>query len=125
MVSAPTDRMKYGCAVSREGGDMYDLFADSRGEGFGRQVKLRILTGLFMSQKDFYEKYYLRAQRARALIRSDYDRVFDPRGDYRLDVLLTPAAPSAAFRFSSGKQNSNPSWMRPGCPCSPCISCWA
>ena len=46
------------------------------------------------------------APRARALIRSDYDRIFDPRGKYRLDVLLTPAAPSAAFRFGSGKRDS-------------------
>ena len=100
------DGLKYGRAVWEEGADMAELYKRSRGEGFGREVKLRILTGLFMSRKEFYEKYYLRAQRARALIRSDYDRIFDPRGKYRLDVLLTPAAPSAAFRFGSGKRDS-------------------
>ena len=91
------DGLKYGRAAERKDADMYELFAASREEGFGFQTKLRILTGLFLSQKDFYEKYYLRAQRARAKIRGDYDRAFDPAGKYRLDVLLTPAVPTAAF----------------------------
>lgn len=89
---------------------MYELFADSRGEGFGREVKLRLLTGLFLSRKEFYEKYYCRAMRARALIRSDYDRAFDPNGDYRLDVLLTPAAPLTAFRFD--RKGTDPLFIR-------------
>ena len=100
------DGLKYGRPAREEAADMYDLFTRSRGEGFGHQVKLRILTGLFMSRKEFYEKYYLRAQRARALIRSDYDRVFDANGEYRLDVLLTPSTPSAAFPFGSGESSS-------------------
>ncbi len=84
----------------------YVISRIERGEGFGEQVKLRILTGLFMSRKEFYEKYYLRAQRARALIRSDYDRVFDPTGKYRLDVLLTPSTPSTAFHFGAASGDS-------------------
>ena len=104
------DGLKYGRASERMPADMYDLFAKSREEGFGRQVKLRILTGLFMSQKEFYEKYYLRAQRARALIRSDYDRIFDPNGDLRLDVLLTPSTPSTAFPF--GDRSDDPIRMQ-------------
>ena len=95
------DGLKYGSPSRQTPADMYDLFALSRGEGFGHQVKLRILTGLFMSRKEFYEKYYRRAQRARALIRADYDRVFDPDGKYRLDALLTPSAPVTAFAFGS------------------------
>lgn len=104
------DGLKYGRAAEQPAADMYDLFAASREEGFGREVKLRILTGLFLSRKDFYEKYYLRAQRARALIRSDYDRVFDPGGNYRLDVLLTPSTPTAAFRFD--RSESDPILIR-------------
>ena len=100
------DGLKYGRASERKPADMYDLFAGSREEGFGDEVKLRILTGLFMSRKEFYEKYYLRAQRARALIRSDYDRVFDLAGEWRLDVLLTPSVPSAAFPFAAGNDES-------------------
>lgn len=104
------DGLKYGRAPQKESADMYDYFANAREEAFGREVKLRILTGLYMSRKEFYEKYYLRAQRARALIRSDYDRVFDPNGDYRLDVLLTPSAPVTAFRFD--RQGSDPLLIR-------------
>ena len=104
------DGLKYGRASRQDRADMYDFFARSREEGFGREVKLRILSGLYLSQKEFYEKYYLRAQRARALIRSDYDRAFDPQGPYRLDVLLTPAAPVTAFRFD--RQGSDPLLIR-------------
>ena len=104
------DGLKYGRPLADHPKDMYDLFAKSRENGFGHEVKLRILAGLFMSRKDFYEKYYLRAQRARALIRSDYDQVFDPMGDYRLDVLLTPSTPLPAFRFD--RKGSDPALIQ-------------
>ena len=104
------DGLKYGRASQNGQKDMYEFFADSRQEGFGREVKLRILSGLYLSQKEFYEKYYLRAQRARALIRSDYDRAFDPQGPYRLDVLLTPSTPVTAFRFD--RQGVDPLQVR-------------
>lgn len=104
------DGLKYGRPAHRDSEDMYEFFTRSRGEGFGREVKLRIMTGLFMSRKEFYEKYYLRAQRARALIRSDYDRIFDPNGKCRLDVLLTPSTPSTAFKFSG--EDSDPIMVR-------------
>ena len=100
------DGLKYGRSSLPEDADMYGLFSASRGEGFGYQAKLRVLTGLFLSRKEFYEKYYQRAQRARALIRGDYDRAFDPGGKYRLDLLLTPSAPSAAFPFAAEEQDS-------------------
>ena len=100
------DGLKYGHPLADHPKDMYDLFAKSRENGFGHEVKLRIRAGLFMSRKDFYEKYYLRAQRARALIRSDYDRIFDPVGEYRLDILLTPSTPLPAFRFD--RKGSDP-----------------
>ncbi len=93
------DGLKYGHTTDRKPKDMYDLYFKSRGEGFGYQAKLRLLTGMFCSQKQFYEKYYRRAQRARALMRRDYDEAFDPNGKYRLDVMLTPSTPSAAFPF--------------------------
>ena len=104
------DGLRFGRPSRQDPADMYDFFACSREEGLGRAVKLRILSGLYLSQKEFYEKYYLRAQRARALIRSDYDRAFDPQGPYRLDVLLTPSAPVTAFRFD--RQGSDPLLIR-------------
>lgn len=93
------DGLKYGKASPDNPGEMHELFSASRGEGFGQEVKLRILTGLFISQKDYFEKYCLRAEQARALIRMDFDRIFDSSGTHKLDVLLTPTTPLPAFRF--------------------------
>lgn len=93
------DGLKFGYCTKEEIDDMYDLYRKTRGEGFGYQTKLRLLTGLFASQEKYYAKYYVRAQRARALLRSDFDHAFDPNGKYRLDVLLTPSTPSPAFKF--------------------------
>lgn len=105
------DGLKYGHTTKRPVEDMYDLYYKSRGEGFGYQVKLRLLTGLFASQEKFYEKYYLRAQRARAMLRNDFDEAFDPNGKYRLDVLLTPSTPTPAFQFG-GVTATNPLLMQ-------------
>ena len=99
------DGLKYGHTTKRPVEDMYDLYYKSRGEGFGYQAKLRLLTGLFASQEKFYEKYYLRAQRARAMLRNDFDEAFDPNGKYRLDVLLTPSTPTPAFQFGKGHRH--------------------
>ncbi len=93
------DGLKYGHSTHEPVADMYDLYYKSRGEGLGYQAKLRLLTGIFVSQKKYYEKYYHRAQRARAMLRRDFDEAFDPNGKYRLDALLTPSTPSAAFPF--------------------------
>lgn len=93
------DGLRFGFPTKREVSDMYDLYLKTRGEGFGYQTKLRLLTGLFVSQGKYYDKYYRRAQRARGLLRADFDHAFDPNGKYRLDVLLTPSTPSPAFEF--------------------------
>ncbi len=93
------DGLRFGYTPEGEPADMNDLYRRARGEGFGYQAKLRLLTGMFISQSEFYEKYYRRALRARALMRRDYDAVFDPAGKYRLDALLTPTAPCPAFPF--------------------------
>lgn len=93
------DGLRFGVPTKRSVADMYDLYYKTRGEGFGYQTKLRLLTGIFISQEKFYEKYYRRAQQARGLLRADFDHAFDPDGKYRLDVLLTPSTPSPAFEF--------------------------
>jgi aspartyl-tRNA(Asn)/glutamyl-tRNA(Gln) amidotransferase subunit A len=55
--------------------------------------------GMYVSAAQYSEHYYQRALRVRSLIRQDFDRVFDPQGDYKLDALLTPTTPTPAFRF--------------------------
>jgi aspartyl-tRNA(Asn)/glutamyl-tRNA(Gln) amidotransferase subunit A len=69
----------------------------SRAEGFGVQSKLRILMGMYVSAAQYSEQYYNRALRVRTLIRNDYEEIFDPEGEHRLDALLTPTTPTTAF----------------------------
>lgn len=105
------DGLKYGYSTSRTPKDMYDLYYKSRGEAFGYQAKLRLMTGVWASQDKFYEKYYRRAQRARAMMRRDYDQAFDPNGKYRLDAMLTPSTPTPAFELG-GETSGNPILMQ-------------
>ena len=91
------DGVKYGYRTAQPVADLREMYRKSRGEGFGLQPKLRILMGMYVSAAQYSEQYYNRALRIRTLIRRDFERVFDPQGDYRLDALLTPTTPTAAF----------------------------
>ncbi len=72
--------------------DLTDLYERSRSEGFGREVKRRILTGTYALSVGYFDAYYLKAQRVRRLIRDDFISAFAS-----VDALLTPTAPSTAF----------------------------
>jgi len=72
--------------------DLYTLYARSRREGFGAEVKRRIMLGTFALSSGYYDAYYLRAQRVRAVIRREFDEALD-----RFDLLLGPVAPTPAF----------------------------
>ncbi len=72
--------------------DLTDLYERSRSEGFGREVKRRILTGTYALSVGYFDAYYLKAQRVRRLIRDDFVAAFGS-----VDALLTPTAPSTAF----------------------------
>ncbi len=91
------DGVKYGHRTARPVRDLREMYRKSRAEGFGLQPKLRILMGMYVSAAQYSEQYYNRALRVRTLIRRDFDAVFDPRGAYRLDALLTPTTPTPAF----------------------------
>jgi aspartyl-tRNA(Asn)/glutamyl-tRNA(Gln) amidotransferase subunit A len=69
------------------------LYTRTRTEGFGEEVKRRIMLGTYVLSAGYYDAYYGKAQRVRTLIRQDYDRAFE-----QMDVLLTPATPTPAFR---------------------------
>ena len=81
--------------------DLSELYRRTRGEGFGAQPKLRILMGMYVSAAQYSEQYYRRALQVRSLIRQDFDQVFDPNGKYRLNALLTPTTPTAAFELGA------------------------
>lgn len=91
------DGVKYGHRTADPVADLHQLYRKSRGEGFGTQVKLRILMGMYVSAEQYEMAYYEKALRVRTLIRRDFEEVFNPAGDYRLDALLTPTTPTTAF----------------------------
>jgi aspartyl-tRNA(Asn)/glutamyl-tRNA(Gln) amidotransferase subunit A len=72
--------------------DLADLYQRSRSEGFGREVKRRILTGTYVLSVGYYDAYYVKAQRVRRLIRDDFEAAFRS-----VDALLTPTCPGVAF----------------------------
>tara|TARA_Y100000766_G_scaffold118172_1_gene101542 strand:- start:684 stop:2144 length:1461 start_codon:yes stop_codon:yes gene_type:complete len=81
--------------------DLNDLYIKSRSEGFGDEVKRRILIGTYALSAGYYDAYYKKAQQVRRLIKNDFDHVFES-----VDILMTPTSPSAAFEFGSkGAQN--------------------
>jgi aspartyl-tRNA(Asn)/glutamyl-tRNA(Gln) amidotransferase subunit A len=81
--------------------DLNDLYIKSRSEGFGDEVKRRILIGTYALSAGYYDAYYKKAQQVRRLIKNDFDHVFQS-----VDVLMTPTSPNTAFKFDSkGAQN--------------------
>ncbi len=77
-------------------GSLSDMYVNTRTEGFGPEVKRRIMLGTYVLSSGYYDAYYARAQRVRALIRRDFDSAFTD-----VDVLLTPATPTVAFPLGS------------------------
>jgi aspartyl-tRNA(Asn)/glutamyl-tRNA(Gln) amidotransferase subunit A len=84
--------------------DLTDLYCRSRGEGFGAEVKRRIMTGTYVLSAGYYDAYYLKAQKVRQLISQDFARAFG-----EVDLILGPTTPSAAFEL--GAKTSDPVTM--------------
>ncbi len=74
--------------------DLLDLYCRSRGEGFGAEVKRRIMTGTYVLSAGYYDAYYLKAQKVRQLVADDFSRAFES-----VDVIAGPTTPSPAFRL--------------------------
>ncbi len=87
------DGVRYGHR-SEKSVDVYSLYTKSRAEGFGPEVKRRIIMGTYVLSSGYYDAYYGRAQKVRTLIKRDFDEVFRD-----VDVLLTPCAPTPAFKL--------------------------
>jgi aspartyl-tRNA(Asn)/glutamyl-tRNA(Gln) amidotransferase subunit A len=86
------DGVKYGFRA--QGRDLMDMYMETRAQGFGREVKRRIMLGTFALSSGYYEAYYRKAQQARTLIKGDFEAVFR-----EVDVIATPTTPEAAFRI--------------------------
>jgi len=85
------DGVRYGLRVP--GRDIVDMYEKTRAEGFGKEVRRRVMIGTYVLSAGYYDAYYLRAQKVRTLIKQDFERCF-AQG---VDAILTPATPSAAF----------------------------
>ncbi|HZF43797.1 MAG TPA: amidase family protein, partial [Sphingomonadaceae bacterium] len=94
------DGVRYGARVSAEGG-LAEMYGATRDAGFGAEVKRRIMIGTYVLSAGFYDAYFTKAQRVRALIVRDFARAFE-----QCDVILTPTAPSAAFGI--GEKSDDP-----------------
>jgi aspartyl-tRNA(Asn)/glutamyl-tRNA(Gln) amidotransferase subunit A len=86
------DGVRFGLRETVPGSDLKDLYERTRAAGFGDEVKRRILIGTYVLSHGYYDAYYLKAQKIRALIKRDFDEAFA-----RVDAIVTPATPSAAF----------------------------
>lgn len=86
---------------TEEKGDLDSLFKKSRSEGFGPEVKRRIMLGTFVLSSDYYDAYYTKAQKVRRLIQESTDKILDS-----YDFIITPTTPSTAFKF--GEKTKDP-----------------
>ena len=93
------DGVKYGFRV--EGENLIDMYEKTRSQGFGDEVKRRIMIGTYVLSSGYYDAYYLKAQKARKLIKNDFDDAFK-----KVDAILTPSTPSSAFKI--GDKTNDP-----------------
>tara|TARA_Y100001970_G_scaffold33426_1_gene41549 strand:- start:4484 stop:5941 length:1458 start_codon:yes stop_codon:yes gene_type:complete len=94
------DGIKYGYR-SKKGKNLIEMYENTRGEGFGDEVKRRILIGTYVLSSGYYDAYYLKAQKVRKLIKNDFDKCFK-----NVDAILTPSTPSSAFKV--GEKTNDP-----------------
>jgi aspartyl-tRNA(Asn)/glutamyl-tRNA(Gln) amidotransferase subunit A len=93
------DGVKYG--YSKESESLLDLYLDTRSEGFGDEVKRRIMLGTYVLSAGYYDAYYLKAQKVRTLIKRDFENAFE-----KVDAIIGPTSPSTAFKF--GEKSADP-----------------
>ncbi|MGE3905209.1 MAG: Asp-tRNA(Asn)/Glu-tRNA(Gln) amidotransferase subunit GatA [Reyranellaceae bacterium] len=96
------DGVRFGLRVP--GKDLIEMYENTRGEGFGKETRRRILIGTYVLSAGYYDAYYKKAQQVRALIARDFTEAFE-----RCDSILTPTAPSAAFAM--GEKMDDPVTM--------------
>ncbi|MEW6155784.1 MAG: Asp-tRNA(Asn)/Glu-tRNA(Gln) amidotransferase subunit GatA [Verrucomicrobiota bacterium] len=96
------DGMRYG--LRKEGSDPIEMYCQTRGAGFGAEVKRRIILGTYVLSSGYYDAYYLCAQKVRTLIRNDFLKAFE-----KVDAIVTPTTPTAAFK--AGEKSDDPLQM--------------
>lgn len=94
------DGVKYGLRAS-DPENLLSMYTRTRAEGFGTEVKRRIMLGTYTLSAGYYDAYYLKAQKVRTLIKQDFEKAFE-----QVDVLVSPTAPTTAFK--AGEKNADP-----------------
>jgi len=93
------DGVKYG--FRSKGENLIDMYEKTRSEGFGEEVKRRVMIGTYVLSSGYYDAYYLKAQKVRQLIKQDFDQAYN-----KVDAILTPSTPSSAFKI--GEKSNDP-----------------
>jgi aspartyl-tRNA(Asn)/glutamyl-tRNA(Gln) amidotransferase subunit A len=93
------DSIKYGLSVKKD--NLLESYFKTRQQGFGDEVRRRIMIGTYVLSAGYYDAYYLKAQKVRTLIRHDFDKVFE-----KVDVLMAPTSPFTAFKL--GEKTDDP-----------------
>ena len=93
------DGVKYGFRA--QGQNLIDMYEKTRSDGFGNEVKRRIMIGTYVLSSGYYDAYYLKAQKVRRLIKKDFDDAYN-----KVDAILTPSTPSSAFKI--GEKTNDP-----------------
>ncbi|MHB8906994.1 MAG: amidase family protein, partial [Melioribacteraceae bacterium] len=94
------DGVRYGFR-SKEDNNLLNMYVNSRSEGFGSEVKRRIMLGTYVLSSGYYDAYYRKAQKVRRLLKQDFDKAFE-----KVDLILTPTTPTTAFKI--GEKTSDP-----------------
>jgi aspartyl-tRNA(Asn)/glutamyl-tRNA(Gln) amidotransferase subunit A len=97
------DGVKYGFRAD-DPDNLLDMYTQTRAQGFGKEVKRRIMIGTYALSAGYYDAYYLKAQKVRTLIKQDFERAFE-----RVDVLISPTSPTTAFK--AGEKTDDPLGM--------------
>jgi aspartyl-tRNA(Asn)/glutamyl-tRNA(Gln) amidotransferase subunit A len=98
------DGVRYGLRMDAPDGGMWETYRQTRGAGFGSEVKRRIMLGTYALSAGYYDAYYLKAQQVRTLIKADFDAAF-----LEVDVIVCPVAPTTAFKI--GEKADDPLQM--------------
>ena len=88
------DGIKYGYSTTKEQDNLLDVYLQTRGNGFGKEVRRRIMLGVYALSAGYYDAYYLKAQKVRTRIIQDFDKAF--KG---VDVIMAPVSPTTAFKI--------------------------
>ncbi len=96
------DGVKYGFRAG--GKDLMDMYMNTRAQGFGAEIKRRIMLGTYALSSGYYEAYYKKAQQVRTLIKQDFEKAFQ-----EVDIIVTPISPTAAFKV--GEKTADPLQM--------------